>query len=35
MKKTLTILDLMTVFPGGVALAHRPLCEADARQDRE
>lgn len=35
MKKTLTILDLMTVSPGGVALAHRPPREADARQDKE
>ncbi len=35
MKKTLTILDLLTVFPARVALAHRPPREADARQDRE
>lgn len=35
MKKTLKILDLLMVFPGGVALAHRPPREADARRDRE
>lgn len=35
MKKTLTILDLLTVFPAGVPLADRQPREADARRDRE
>ena len=34
MKKTLTILDLLTVFPTGMAFADRHLREADARQAR-